>query len=172
MGGTYLYLVFILLFAILILIILIFTEVFKLIFRFNVNSEKVNINVALLWLYPFIKIMVANESADLAMTVYLFNKKVYRKVLGKDIKKPKSKTNGLIRQIELVNVNVNARYGFRDPFTTGVACGAMNIATQFINIDAINHNPDFAAEEDYIYVDATAKANLGLAIMKLFKAKN
>lgn len=151
-----------------VLILLAFTIATKIIFTFN--SDKSNMNLTLLWLYPFIKAVVTNEENRLILTVYLFKKSIFRKALKG--RKQKSNNLELIKQVNPTDVTVNTSYGFRDPFVTGIACGAINIAAQFIDIDSISQNPDFVTDRDYIYVNATAKVKLGSALVNMYKAHN
>jgi hypothetical protein len=153
---------------IVLLVVILLAATLEVIFTLNSNNQ--NLNLTLLYLCPFLKAVVTNNDTKLILTIYLFNKSILRKAL----KKGKGKTNGieLIRQVKPTDINVSTSYGFRDPYITGVACGAINIASQFINIDSIQHNPDFNAGEDYIYIDATAKVKLGQALVSFFRAHN
>lgn len=151
-----------------VLLLLLFIVTLRIIFTFN--SDRANMNLTLLWLYPFLKAVVTNEENNMVLTVYLFKKSIMRRVL----KKGEKKTNNmdLVKQVNPKDVNIHASYGFKDPFLTGVACGAINVASQFINIDSIQQDPDFVTDKDYIYLDATAKVNLGSALVNLYKARN
>jgi len=131
------------------------------------DTERTDLHLTLLWLYPFIKVLVTIEDTKPVLSFYLFKKNLFKKI----IKKGKSKSSG-VQMIKIINpkhVSINANYGFRDPSTTGIACGAINVASQFINIESINHNPDFITESDYIYLNATANVNLGTALINLLK---
>ena len=160
---------FIVLLFIFLLIILMFTEVIRIIFTFTLDSNRAEINLTIFWLYPFLKILVSNESGEFILSAFLFNRKAFRKVLGTG--KEKTHVRDLIKYVKLINVNANADYGFRNPFTTGVVCGAVNIASQFINIDSINHNPDFTADTDYVHVDGSAKVNPGFTLVRIFQSQ-
>ncbi|MCX8130956.1 MAG: hypothetical protein N3I35_12770 [Clostridia bacterium] len=149
------------------LVILLFITALRIIFTFN--SDKENINLTLLWLYPFLKAVITNEGPKLMLSVYLLNRNIMKRELGVGKSKIRANKLELIRQVKTTDANVSVSYGFRDPFITGVACGAINIASQFINIDSVNQNPDFVADNDYIYVDATAKVNLGSALLNLYR---
>lgn len=157
---------FILLAAIILVILLfLFAARIKLVF----NTDKSEINMTLLWLNPFIKAFIAFENSIPILKVYLFNQLILQRAL-----KRKKKKRGGMELVQLSNpkeVHVSVDYGFRDPFTTGIACGVINVASQFINIDSINQTPDFMSSNDYIYFDATAKVNLGSAIIKFLRQK-
>lgn len=161
-------LILLILLIVFVLAVLLFTIAMKIIFTFN--SDKSNMNLTLLWLYPFLKAAVTNEGNGLLLTVYLLNKSIYKRPLK--ARRQKANNMEMIKQVHPTDVAVNASYGFRDPFLTGVACGAFNIASQFINIDSIRQNPDFVTDNDYIYVDATARVNLGSALLNLYRAHN
>lgn len=152
--------------AVLILILLSFVIALKIIFTFNTDKSKMNLT--LLWLYPFVKAVITNEVSGLVLTVYLLKKSIFRRPLKRSGNSPGNLD--LISRVKPRDVNINASYGFRDPFLTGVACGAIGIVSQLINIGSIKQNPEFVTDSDYIYVDATAKVNLGPALVNMFRA--
>lgn len=161
-------LTFLIVLLVLLLIILLFTAALRILLIFD--SEKKYMNLTLLWLRSFLKAIVTIEDWKPILTVYLLNKRVYRSA----VKAGKGKPNGmkLLKSVKPKDIHINAYYGFQDPFITGVACGAINIASQFISIDSIQQVPDFTAGNDYIYFDATAKVNVGSTIINLFRAHN
>lgn len=160
-------LIFIILIIAIIFIILLF--VFALSIKLVINSDKPEINMALFWLNPFINAFVNIENTVPILKVYLFKQLIMKKAL----KRRQKKYGGmeLIKLSEPKDVHVNVQYGFRDPFATGVTCGVINMASQFISIDSINQTPDFMSVDDYVYLDATAKVNLGSTLIKLIKTK-
>jgi hypothetical protein len=103
------------------------------------------------------------------LKVYLFKQLIMKKTLK--IRKKKYGGMELIKLSDPKDVHVNVQYGFRDPFTTGVTCGVINMASQFINIDSINQTPEFMSDDDYVHLDATAKVNLGSTLIKLIKTR-
>jgi len=159
---------FLILLIVLLLTVLLFTATLSIIFKFD--SEKANMNITLFWLRPFLKALVTIENSQPILTVYILNKRVYSRA----VKAGKRKSSGMdiVKLANPKDVQVNAYYGFQDPFNTGVACGVISIASQFINIDSIQNVPDFMAGDDYIYFDATAKVNVGSALMSLYKTHN
>lgn len=146
-------------------ILLLFLAALKI--KLVFDSDKPDINVTLLWLNPFIRAAITMENYKPVMTLFLFNKKILKRTLEQG--KNKHNRMELIKQASIRDVHVNTYYGFRDPFSTGIACGALNIASQFINIDSINNTPDFMASDDYIYFDANAKLNIGSTLIKLLR---
>jgi hypothetical protein len=155
-----------LLIFLLLLVILIFTVSLRL--KFIFDTEKSNMNLKLFWLNPFLKVLITMENMKPIFRIHLFNKEVYKG----SIRENKNKTNGrdLIKVVKPKEIHINTNYGFRDPFTTGVACGAINVASQLINIDSIQQNPDFMAEADYFRLDATANLNIGSTLINLYRA--
>ena len=149
--------------AIFIILLFLIALRIKLIF----DSDRTDINMTLSWLNPVFKALVTVQDTKPILTLYLFNKRILNRTFKKGQNKPRAMN--IVKLINPKNINVNAYYGFKDPFTTGIACGVINIASQFINIDSINHIPDFMTTNDYIYLDATAKVNLGATIIRLFK---
>lgn len=158
---------FILLIIILVVVITTLLFVHTLRINFVFDTDKTDMNMTLLWLYPLIKIIVTMEDAKPALSFYFFNKHIFKKT----IKKGRNRSSGmdLIKITNPKDICITANYGFRDTFTTGITCGAINIASQLINIESIKHNPDFTTENDYIYLDATATINLGTAFINLLR---
>ena len=149
------------------LILLLFLAALKVKLVFDsINSD---LNMSLLWLYPLFKVFVTPKDSKPLIILYLFNKEIFRKKLKKS--NNSSANFRLVKSANPKDVNINANYGFKDPFITGVACGALNVASQFINIESLNNNPDFTPDQDYVYMDATAKVNLGSMIVNLLKQK-
>jgi hypothetical protein len=157
---------FILLIAV-ILIILIFTISIRV--KVVFDTCETGLNMTLSWLHSFLKALVTIENTRPMLTLYLFNKRLFNKYFNKG--KGKLSSAELAKLVDSSDIHVNAYYGFRDPFSTGITCGAINAASQFINIDSINQMPDFTAENDYIYLDADAKVNLGSSLIRLFRFK-
>ena len=159
------------------LILLIVVTFIVLLFTVNLrvkvvfDTYKTSLNMSLIWLHSFLKALVTIEDTKPMLTLYLLNKRLFKKRLGAGRRKRKLNGIKVIKSIDSSDVHVNARYGFRDPFTTGIPCGALSVASQFINIDYFSQFPDFTAGDDYIYMDASAKVNLGSTLMNLFRLK-
>mgnify|MGYP000061584500 CR=1 FL=1 len=160
----------------LVLLLLIFVFLLVLLFiialkvRLVCNTENNAIGMWLIWLEPLIKAFVTVDDSIPVMEVYLFDRRIFKKRLKSSIKSiGKQKGWELVKLSNPKDVNINLQYGFRDPFTTGIACGAVNMASQLINIDSMVHKPDFLALRDYIYLDATAKVNIGSAFVRLLR---
>jgi len=157
----------ILILLVFIFILLLFTAALKVIVVFD--TYRSDLNLTLLWLHSYIKAFISLENSKPMVSLFLLNKKLFKK----EIKTGKRELGGLgyIKCVDSRDVHINALYGFRDPYVTGITCGAVNAALQFINIDSINHSPDFVAENDYIYMDARAKVNLGSTLTSILKLR-
>lgn len=151
--------------GILVLLIFIVALRIKLVF----DSENTNFNITLIWLDPLLEGLITMENNKPMLTIYLFKKKVIKTIIWKSSKRSLKNNNGfkLIKLSNPKDININASYGFKDPYITGITCGAINIVSQFINIDSISQRPNFQTSDDYIYFDATAKINIGSALIKL-----
>ncbi|MCX7710253.1 MAG: hypothetical protein N2484_10450 [Clostridia bacterium] len=151
----------------LVLIILALTIAFRIKLIFSSNNA--NMSITLLWLYPLLKVVITNIETRMFLQFYLLNRQVFQKPINNN--KGNGNNLDLVKEVKPKHVHVNAYYGFRDPFFTGVACGAINIASQFINIESLSQFPDFLADKDYIYVDATAKVKLGRALLNWYRRR-
>ncbi|MBC7765098.1 MAG: DUF2953 domain-containing protein [Hyphomonadaceae bacterium] len=148
-------------------IVLLFTVALKIKFIFDTQSENVNLNFK--WLYPLLEVVCDLENLKPILTVYLFKKKVYKKMV--QVKKQKNKGNGMnfAKKVQAKDVHVSTYYGLSDPCATGIACGIMNIVTPFIKPTTMKYYPDFTADDEYIYVDATAKVNVGATLIHIMR---
>jgi hypothetical protein len=131
------------------------------------DTEKTYMKMILLWLYPLIKVLVTIENTKPVLKFYIFKKYLFQI----NVKQSKSKSSRMdfVKIVNPKNIRINTSYGFTNPSTTGITCGAINLVSQFINIESIKHNPNFLTESDYIYLDATANVNLGTAIINLLR---
>lgn len=157
---VFLYAILVMLFL---LIVLLFTVKSKIDLVFNTCES--DMHVTLLWLYPLFKSVVTRVNGRLSVSIYLFN----RKVLTRQIYQKQGPSAGanIIRRLEPTDICIDAQYGFRDPFITGLACSAVTLLSGYFNVKSLNQKPDFLAAYDYIDFDATARLNLGRSIIKL-----
>lgn len=158
-------LLFVLLALVLLVLILLFTVTSKLIFSFDTSRS--DLHLTLLWLYPFFKSVVVNEDNGLVLNIYLLNKKVYSRQLRH--KQNLQSNRSILRSFSPTDIHVDAQYGFRDPSVTGLACSVISAVSKFFNVESLRQEPDFLAYDDYIYVDATARLNLGHSLVKLIR---
>ena len=154
---------YILIIAALLLIILLFTVASKIIFYFD--SAASELNLTLLWLYPVMKSVVSSENGGFTLSVYFFNKRILKRQLK--IGKTDMQNRNFLRKINPTDININAQYGFKDPYLTGLAYGAINMISRFFTLESLHQKPGFLAYEDYINIDATARLNLGRSLLKL-----
>ncbi len=136
---------------------------------FLINSDKEQMDLIILWLSPLFKMVVTNQDTESVLMVYMFNKIIIRRVL-KD-RHRRGRLN-IMSTLKLKDINIEASYGFRDPAITGVTCGAINTVSSFINVDSLRHRPDFFAANDYIYLSASAKFNIGSVLINMLRGNN
>lgn len=164
MGVLYL-----LLLILLILIVLAFTVVLRVAFVLDTDNERVNLT--LIWLYPFFKATVENGTSGLLLKIFIFKGKVYEHYLKSEAGDGNKNRVRLIRMAKPENIRVNADYGFSDPFFTGIAYGAISVASSSMNTVSLHQNPDFTSGRDYIQMDAAAGINLGNMLLKLIRSE-
>ena len=148
---------------VLLLIVLLFTVKSKVDFIFNTTNS--DMHVTLFWLYPLLKSVITREDDRLVLSIYLMNKRILTRQVNQ--KQNTSGNGSILKKLHPTDIHVDTRYGFRDPFVTGLACSAITLASEFFNVETLNQKPDFLAVNDYINLDATAKLNLGYSLMKL-----
>jgi hypothetical protein len=128
--------------------------------------------LTLSWLKSFIKGFVKTDEGKLILTVYLFNRKILTKKLPSNKKKPSNLSNlKLIRCIKFDNLTLKTSYGFEDPSTTGMLCGAINIISEYIDINNSCNNPDYSTDFDHFDIYILAEINLTHSLLNLIKLK-
>ncbi|HNR03244.1 MAG TPA: hypothetical protein PKU88_00295 [Bacillota bacterium] len=156
-------LLFILLLSLLLFIFLLFTVASRI--DLSYDSARSDMHLTLRWLHPLLRSVIVKEGNGFLLLVYLLKKRVLAKLM-----KPKQYTKrsgNILKSLKPTEIHVNTQYGFRDPFVTGLACGAVSAVSQLLNVESLHQKPDFLANSDYINLDATAKLNLGRLLMKL-----
>lgn len=149
------------------LIVLLFLVPLKTNLVFDTNKSKLQLTA--LWLHPFITALVTLENSTPVLNLSIFGKHVLKK---KVIKKTGISLNfEYMRILRPQNIQLSIRYGFCDPFDTGITCGAVNMVSQLINISFFENNPDFLADNDYIYLNASAKVFMGQALIRIIRQK-
>ena len=145
--------------------ILIYKKKLKLLFIFDTDSE--NMDLTFFWIYPLLKVEVNIVSKKPVITVFLFRKKIY----SNEMKAKKGRPSGLTlaRSIKYHHLCITSNYGFQDKFTTGIACGAVNVASKFVDIESFENIPDFMSMNDYIYLKVTTEINILSAISSYIK---
>ena len=163
------YVLFFLIVAIAFIILLLFAVDAKVKLLFDTDKDNIYLTVS--WLYPFIKALGRMENSTPFLDISVFSMRIYSKklTLSKSKKAKIIKKTDLPKIFKLKGLDVNTSYGFVHPSTTGITCGAVNSALQFINIDSFSNIPDFMSAHDYIYLDAKASVNLGASLINLTK---
>ncbi|WP_024832250.1 hypothetical protein [Ruminiclostridium josui] len=148
-----------------ILIILLFVVPLKTDFVLDTNNSI--LQGTALWLHPFIMARFTLEKGNPILNIHVFGKHLLKRTIKK--KFGKGYSIDYLRAIAPEDIKVTTHYGFTNPFDTGITCGAVNMVSQLINISTFENQPDFLAENDYIYLNASAKIYIGPAIMKILK---
>lgn len=119
----------------------------------------------------FISILRINVTFDGAiwLKIYLFKIRIYNKKLQRQ----KKKGNALVwlKSAVIVNKKADINYGMRNPFSTGLASGALGIAAGLLKLDEMNMHPDFFSAEDYIRASGSAEIIVGDTIRNYVKNK-
>ena len=152
-----------LIFAVVILLVLLFIVASKIIVHFDSTSS--DFNATLLWLYPILKSVISSENDAFTLSIYFFSKRVFKKQLTNH--KTKGNNKNLLSKLNPTDVHINAQYGFKDPYFTGLAFAALNMIPRFLSLESLYQRPDFLVSNDYINIDATAKLNLGRFLLNL-----
>lgn len=162
MGFIYLVLILILL-----LLVYIFTQTIRFHVLFHLDDE---LYINILCLYPLIKICIKLEEDKPILMVYIFKIRVYKTLLK--MKRRADHGVGLVQSINPRNIYVDTYYGFRNPYTTGILCGALGAASNIVDIKRLHQVPDFLSTNDYVYVKADADIHVGHSIMNFAKMKS
>ncbi len=138
-------------------------------FLFDTNTEKMILT--LLLLKRLVKIQATVRNSRPLLAFYLFDKKLMVKIIKPKSGGRKLKGMELVKLAEPHDISINTNYGFRDPFTTGIVCGAIGLAAPLANVDSVNNVPDFHTDTDYIHLDASAKIDTGSTLMRILRAR-
>lgn len=147
------------------LLILLFTISLRA--RFIFDTDKSNMYMTLFWLPPLFKAVLEIVNTRLVLTIIVLNKQLISKTLKN---KKESLNTQLIKQISPKEFVINAYYGFSNPFSTGIATGLVGAISSLTDIAVVRHCPDFTAFRDYIYVDASARINVGTALLNFLRS--
>ena len=150
------------------LLILLFTQYFNI--KIIFDTYKTDLTMTLLWLHSFFKTLVTIEDSKPMLAFYVFDRRLFERSLA--IGKGNHRGIDLMKSIDSKDVHVDAYYGFRDPYTTGIACGVISAASQLINISSIYQSPDFTADNEYIYLNANAKVNIGSTLIRYLRSRS
>jgi hypothetical protein len=156
-------LLYLLIIAALLLIVLLFTVASKIIIHFD--SAASDLNLTLLWLYPILKSVVSTENDKFILDVYFFNKRILKRQIKAN--KTEMQNRNLLRKLKPTDINISAQYGFRDPYFTGLAFGAVSMISKFFTLESLCQKPNFLVSDDFVEIDATARLNLGHSLLKL-----
>jgi hypothetical protein len=157
---------------ILVLLMIILLAVFPLKVVFAANSEKLpDFYVSFSWLNPFITGNIAPSDEGFMLSVNLLRKKIIcRKLKGKNT----SHINKLdfIRSFKPNHVKIKTSYGFQDMSITGITCAAINIISEFMDLESVNNSPNFIAEHDYFELDGMLEMNVLSSLINWLKLKS
>lgn len=118
-------------------------------------------------LYPLVKIHIELEHSIPYLYVYLFKIRVYKSRLIKN-KKTRKKL-GLIKNVDVKDINVDTFYGLKNPYLTAIASGVIGAAKHLTSAITINHYPDFNAVNEYLRIEASGYLSLGNTIRNYAK---
>jgi hypothetical protein len=149
--------------AALLLIVLLFTVASRIILHFDSTTS--DLNLSLLWLYPVLKSVVSSENGRFVLSVYLFNKRILKRHMIRN--EENIQNRNFLKKISPTDINISAQYGFRDPYFTALAFGAISMISRFFTVESLYQVPSFVANDDYVNIDATARLNLGRSLLKL-----
>lgn len=167
---------FIILIFLLILVILLSVYPLRIAGTFNSN-EQPNFSLMFSWLNPFIKGSVTRHNSKTTLILYLFGRKLFVKSYLSENSLSKLREGNymnyinMLRALELNNTKLYSSYGFINPATTGVLCGAINLISQYINLDEFHNNADFFTVENYFYINAETDVNVLVSIGRILRRK-
>ena len=135
----------------------------KIILHFDSTSS--DINVTLLWLYPILKSVVSLENNSFTLSIFIFSKRIFKKQMPSY--NSESRNKNLLNKINPTEVYINAQYGFKDPYFTGLTFAALNMIPRLFKLESLYQQPNFLVTNDFININATAKLNLGRFLLAL-----
>lgn len=137
-------------------------------FTFDTNREIMRLSVY--WLRPFIKATVKMADFKPTVTVFIFNKRVYSKAIERK-QAHKYDWRSLPAALKLKETKIKTRYGMSNPFSTGIFCGAVETLRAMLGLDNFEHHADFLSENEFVFIEAQSKLNIGKTLFNLLKLK-
>lgn len=138
----------------------------------QLDTDRNDFHFLFYWLYPLLKSRVEFSNYRPLLTVYLFNIRVFSKVLrANKKKKQKQPVLDYYHALDLRNLSMKASYGLGNPFTTGIFAGTIGLFAPFLRNAEIVTYPDFFSAGDYISVQASAKMNIGNTVLSMLRLK-
>lgn len=167
---------FLILIFLFILIILLYIYPLKITGTFN-SEEQPNFNLGFSWLNTIINGFVTRHNSRTTLIIYLFGRKLLDKSYLTENSLSKLREGSymnyinILKALELSNTKLYSSYGFINPATTGVLCGAVNLISQYINLDEFHNNADFFTDESYFYINAETNVNVLVSIGRILRRK-
>lgn len=148
-----------------------YTEPVLVRFRYDSNADIVSTKTR--WLPPFLRTEMKLYENGPVIHVYVFGKRFTIKNF--DIIKWTKKLIRNYKSFHLMDMEIEAHYGLRDPFSICIANGITNGILDIIkscseNIRIVQH-PDLISGKRYAVIKANCKLNLGKTVMALITKK-
>jgi hypothetical protein len=162
-----------------IFLFMVFLVVYPLKITATFNSEQQpDMHIMISWLSPFLKGYITRHNDKTTLTINLFNKKILSKDLS-DKMHAGFKLYGrnymdyinMAKFLKINSAKLYASYGFVNPAVTGMLCGAINIFSQYINLDELYNNADFFTDNSYFNISADAEINGVISLIKILRRK-
>lgn len=134
----------------------------------NYNTDNIeSFHVIITWLSSIVKIDAIKTERNITLKTYLFDKKIFSRELA--VKSDKINNLSNIKKLKPYNIKLNTSYGFQDPSVTGVFCGALNLLTEYFQVEQLYNNANFSSDYDYIHINALADFNALSSLINLLK---
>lgn len=135
----------------------------------NTNTDE--LLLTLNWYGSFFKAEINIIKYSPRLSIFIFQKRIYSKAVKK--RKGKRKMNlEDIRALVLYDEYATVRYGLDNPFSTGIACGLMEIIQTYFSGIRITQVPDFIPFQEYVEMDAGAKLNIGKTVVNILRLQS
>jgi hypothetical protein len=135
------------------------------------NTDTDSLNLTFNWL-SIVKADIQYRNG-LFLTIRLWGLQFYQKAIRPKAGKKRVKPDAY-RALSLHNSNAYVRYGLGDPFSTGIACGILDIIQYYLKDVVFTQTPDFMPDRDYLILEADTELYIGKTIYNYLrlKAKN
>ena len=122
--------------------------------------------------WSFIKSDVRLIGGRLYLRVFLLKLKIVSRFLRRDKKKqgtpPAFQT---LKALKLEHTTLDVRYGFGEPFVTGIALAAASFIATLFGSAKIGMYPEFLPETEFMQIKARTELHMGGTIVNLIKQK-
>lgn len=136
---------------------------------FYLNTDTDTAVLSLNWI-SLVRASLQYKNNNIVLTIHLLKFQLYSKAIHRKAGKGRKSTDAY-RALSLQHASAYVRYGFSDPFLTGIACGFTDIFQYYLKTVDLVQVPDFMPDRAYFIIEAKGQFYLGKTIVRYIRLK-